>query len=50
MMSTFARNHLLPIQSQIEVIERETEIAAGVHAIPAPGHTPGHLAADFLRS
>jgi glyoxylase-like metal-dependent hydrolase (beta-lactamase superfamily II) len=44
MMSTFARNHLLPIQSQIEVIERETEIAAGVHAIPAPGHTPGHLA------
>jgi glyoxylase-like metal-dependent hydrolase (beta-lactamase superfamily II) len=44
MMGTFARNSLSPLQSQIDVIEREAEIVAGVHAIPAPGHTPGHMA------
>jgi glyoxylase-like metal-dependent hydrolase (beta-lactamase superfamily II) len=44
MMAMFARNSLSPTQSQIDVIERETEIVAGVHAIPAPGHTPGHMA------
>lgn len=44
MMGMFARNSLSPVQSQIDVIERETEIVSGVHAIPAPGHTPGHMA------
>jgi glyoxylase-like metal-dependent hydrolase (beta-lactamase superfamily II) len=44
MMAMFARNSLSPVQSQIDVIERETEIVAGVHAIRAPGHTPGHMA------
>jgi glyoxylase-like metal-dependent hydrolase (beta-lactamase superfamily II) len=44
MIGAFARQNLPPIQDQIDVIERETEIVAEVHAIPAPGHTPGHMA------
>jgi glyoxylase-like metal-dependent hydrolase (beta-lactamase superfamily II) len=44
MIGASARQNLPPIQDQIDVIERETEIVAGVHAIPAPGHTPGHMA------
>jgi glyoxylase-like metal-dependent hydrolase (beta-lactamase superfamily II) len=43
-MCVFARNSLSPIQSQIDVIEHETEIVAGVQVIRAPGHTPGHIA------
>src|ERR1051326_1647212 len=39
-----ARRCLGPLRHQIEPIDRETEIAPGVRAIPAPGHTPGHLA------
>lgn len=37
------RNHLLPIRSRIETIDGEREIVPGVRAIPAPGHTPGHI-------
>ena len=44
MMGACARQYLPLIQGQIDVIEPETEIAAGVHSIPAPGHTPGHMA------
>ncbi len=44
MIGASARQNLPPIQGHIDVIERETEIVAGVHAIPAPGHTPGHMA------
>jgi glyoxylase-like metal-dependent hydrolase (beta-lactamase superfamily II) len=33
-----------PLRHQIEPIARETEVVPGVYAIPAPGHTPGHLA------
>ncbi len=39
-----ARRFLPPIQNQIELIERETEIVPGVHLVPAQGHTPGHTA------
>lgn len=39
----WVRNHLLPIRSRIETIEREREIVPGVRLIPAPGHTPGHI-------
>jgi glyoxylase-like metal-dependent hydrolase (beta-lactamase superfamily II) len=38
-----AKTSLPPIQAQLELIERETEIVPGVHALPAPGHTPGHM-------
>ena len=41
---SMARRCLGPLRHQIEPIERETEVVPGVVAIPAPGHTPGHLA------
>jgi glyoxylase-like metal-dependent hydrolase (beta-lactamase superfamily II) len=43
MIGASARQNLPPLLDQIDIIERETEIVAGVHAIPAPGHTPGHM-------
>jgi len=39
-----ARRCLGPLRHHIEPIDRETEVVPGVRAIPAPGHTPGHLA------
>lgn len=38
------RKNLPPIQDRLIIIEREREIVPGVHAIAAPGHTPGHMA------
>jgi glyoxylase-like metal-dependent hydrolase (beta-lactamase superfamily II) len=39
-----ARTTLDTLRFQIETVDRETEIVPGVRLIPAPGHTPGHLA------
>jgi glyoxylase-like metal-dependent hydrolase (beta-lactamase superfamily II) len=44
-----ARKSLQAFRHQVELISGETEILPGVRAIPAPGHTPGHLAL-LLRS
>lgn len=41
---TFARKNLLPIQDQIDLLDHEVEIVLGIRAMPAPGHTPGHMA------
>jgi glyoxylase-like metal-dependent hydrolase (beta-lactamase superfamily II) len=38
-----AHKNLPPIQSQLDLIDRETEIVPGIQAIEAPGHTPGHM-------
>ncbi len=38
------RRCLPVLRHQVETICRETEIVPGLWAIPAPGHTPGHLA------
>jgi glyoxylase-like metal-dependent hydrolase (beta-lactamase superfamily II) len=43
-MVPFAHEHLLPLQDRIDLLDHESEIVPGVHAIAAPGHTPGHLA------
>jgi glyoxylase-like metal-dependent hydrolase (beta-lactamase superfamily II) len=43
-MASFAQHHLFPIQSQTTLLEEEGEIVPGIHAIAAPGHTPGHMA------
>lgn len=40
----FARNSLPPIQGQLDLIDRETAIVPGIHAVATPGHTPGHMA------
>jgi len=44
LLVTFARNNLPPIQSQLCLVDRETEIVPGIQAVAAPGHTPGHMA------
>jgi len=47
LLVTYARNNLLPIQGQIDLIDDETEIVPGIRAVAAPGHTPGHLALNI---
>jgi glyoxylase-like metal-dependent hydrolase (beta-lactamase superfamily II) len=44
MIGSAARRYLAPLRFQVDTVEGETEIVPGVRAIPAPGHTPGHLA------
>ena len=44
LLINFARNNLPPLEEQIELLDGEQEVVPGVFAIPAPGHTPGHLA------
>ncbi len=44
LLVSFTRRALPPIRQQLELVERPCEIVTGVHCIPAPGHTPGHLA------
>jgi len=44
LMITVARNNLLPIQHQLDLLDHEAEIVPGVRVIAAPGHTPGHAA------
>jgi glyoxylase-like metal-dependent hydrolase (beta-lactamase superfamily II) len=43
-LQSMARRCLGVLRHQLEPIQRETELVPGVTAIPAPGHTPGHLA------
>jgi glyoxylase-like metal-dependent hydrolase (beta-lactamase superfamily II) len=40
----WSRKNLRPIRDQVDLLDSETEIVAGVEAIDAAGHTPGHLA------
>jgi glyoxylase-like metal-dependent hydrolase (beta-lactamase superfamily II) len=39
-----ARRNLSPLQDRVDLVSGEKEIVPGVYVIPAPGHTPGHLA------
>jgi glyoxylase-like metal-dependent hydrolase (beta-lactamase superfamily II) len=39
-----ARKNLPPLKERIDLIDVEKEVAPGIYATPAPGHTPGHLA------
>jgi len=42
----FAHNNLLPIQGQLDLLDRETEIVPGICAVAALGHTPGHMTVE----
>ena len=44
LLVTCARKNLPPLKECIELIDGEREVVPGVHVIPAPGHTPGHIA------
>lgn len=39
-----AQGNLLPLEDRAIFVDREQEIVPGILAIPAPGHTPGHMA------
>jgi glyoxylase-like metal-dependent hydrolase (beta-lactamase superfamily II) len=38
-----ARQKLEPIREGVTLIEDDAEIVSGIRALPAPGHTPGHI-------
>lgn len=42
-----ASKNLPLIWNRLNLIDRETQIFPGIHAISAPGHTPGHMALDI---
>jgi glyoxylase-like metal-dependent hydrolase (beta-lactamase superfamily II) len=42
-----ARKNLLPIKDKLVLIDHEEEVVPGIYAIPAPGHTPGHMTLDI---
>jgi glyoxylase-like metal-dependent hydrolase (beta-lactamase superfamily II) len=39
-----AKKNLPPLEERMELFDGEKEIVPGIHAIPAAGHTPGHIA------
>jgi len=43
-----AHDYLLPIQSQVELVDYEKEIVPGVYGVGARGHTPGHMAVSII--
>jgi glyoxylase-like metal-dependent hydrolase (beta-lactamase superfamily II) len=43
-MLGFANRNLSVFEHQVQLIKGEEEVLPGVVVIPAPGHTPGHLA------
>jgi glyoxylase-like metal-dependent hydrolase (beta-lactamase superfamily II) len=43
-MATSVREHLAPARDRLRLLDRPTEVAAGILVFPAPGHTPGHAA------
>ncbi|MFH1092447.1 MAG: MBL fold metallo-hydrolase [Pseudomonadota bacterium] len=47
MMGLFIGKNLPPIKGQLDLVDREMEIAPGIRVIDASGHTPGHMALDI---
>jgi glyoxylase-like metal-dependent hydrolase (beta-lactamase superfamily II) len=43
-MATGVRDYLAPAKDRLRLLDRPTEVAAGILVFPAPGHTPGHAA------
>ena len=45
-MGDLARLHLKPIEraGMLDLVDGEQEVAPGIRVLPAPGHTPGHVA------
>ena len=43
---TFAQRQLMPVERQLELLDHDTDVAPGVTALAAAGHTPGHLVVE----
>lgn len=46
LLITAAQMNLEPLEQRIELIDDVTEVVSGITSLPAPGHTPGHVAVD----
>jgi glyoxylase-like metal-dependent hydrolase (beta-lactamase superfamily II) len=48
-MAELARLHLLPVEraGMLDLVAGELDVAPGIRVIPAPGHTPGHMAVSI---
>lgn len=46
-MIAFADQQVRPLGDRLRQIDDETELVPGVRTIPAPGHTPGHVALEI---
>jgi glyoxylase-like metal-dependent hydrolase (beta-lactamase superfamily II) len=44
LLAAVARRSLPPLRDRLDLLDGETAVSSGVVAVPAPGHTPGHLA------
>jgi glyoxylase-like metal-dependent hydrolase (beta-lactamase superfamily II) len=44
LLAAVARRSLPPLRDRLDLLDGESAVASGVVAVPAPGHTPGHLA------
>jgi glyoxylase-like metal-dependent hydrolase (beta-lactamase superfamily II) len=42
-----ARKNLEPIQDQLTLLDRESELMPGIRVMTASGHTPGHIVVSF---
>jgi len=47
MTRTYLKSHLEPVADQVDLVEGEVEIAAGLTVFPMPGHTWGQQAVRF---
>lgn len=45
-MIAFADHQVRPLGDQLTRIDDETDLLPGIRTIPAPGHTPGHVAVE----
>jgi len=43
----FVRKNLFPLKDRFDLIPHEGEIRPGIRAIPAPGHSPGHMIVEI---
>ncbi len=43
----FVRKNLDPVQDRLNFLDEEQELVPGLHAVAAPGHTPGHMAVSI---
>jgi glyoxylase-like metal-dependent hydrolase (beta-lactamase superfamily II) len=49
LLRQYPADMLPPIGGRLELLDAEAEVVPGVRSVAAPGHTPGHIAADAFR-
>jgi glyoxylase-like metal-dependent hydrolase (beta-lactamase superfamily II) len=44
----WVRRNLVPLADRVDLLDREVDLAPGVHVLATPGHTEGHLAISVV--